>query len=36
MDVIFDYVVATRSDTVSFSQIVMKQGLSESILESQI
>ena len=36
MDVIFDYVAATRSDTVSFSHIMMKQGLSESILESQI
>ena len=36
MDVIFDYVAATRSDTVSFSHIVMKQELSESILESQI
>ena len=36
MDVIFDYVAATRSDTVSFSHIVMKQDLSESLLESQI
>ena len=36
MDVIFDYVAATRSDTVSFSHIVMKQELSESYLESQI
>ena len=36
MDVIFDYVAATRSDAVSFSHIVMKQGSSESILESQI
>ena len=36
MDVIFNYVAATRSDTVSFSHIMMEQGLSESILESQI
>ena len=36
MDVIFDYVAANRSDTVSFSHIVMKQGSSESNLESQI
>ena len=35
-DVIFDYVAANRSDTVSFSHIVMKQELSESYLESQI
>ena len=36
MDVIFDYVAATRSDTVSFSHIVMTQESSESLLESQI
>ena len=36
MDVIFDYVAATQSDTVNFSHIVMKQESSESILESQI
>ena len=36
MDAIFDYVAATRSDTVSFSHIVMTQESSESLLESQI
>ena len=36
MDVIFDYVATTQSNTVSFSHIVMKQELSQSILESQI
>ena len=36
MDVICDYVAATRSDTVSFSHIEMKQESSESLLESQI
>ena len=36
MDAVFDSVTATRSDTVSFSHIVMKQVLSESLLESQI
>ena len=32
MDVIFYYVVATQSDTVSFSHIVMKEESSESLL----
>lgn len=36
MDVIFDYVTATRSDTVSFSHIVIKQESSKFLLESQI
>ena len=36
MDIIFDYVAATRSDTVSLSHIVIKQESSESLLESQI
>ena len=36
MDVICDYVAATRSDTVGFSHIEMKQELSESLLERQI
>ena len=35
MVVIFDYVATTRSDTVSFSHIVMKQESLESLLESQ-
>ena len=35
MDVTFDYVATARSDTVSFSHIVMKQDSSESLLESQ-
>ena len=34
MVVIFDYVATTRSDTVSFSHIVMKQESLESLLES--
>ena len=34
--IIFDYVAATRSDTVSLSHIVIKQESSESLLESQI
>ena len=36
MDVIFDYVTATRSDTVSFLHIVIKQESSKFLLESQI
>ena len=36
MDVIFDYVTVTRSDTVSFSHIVIKQESSKFLLESQI
>ena len=36
MDIIFDYMAATRSDTVSLSHIVIKQESSESLLESQI
>ena len=36
MDVIFDYVAATRSDTVSFAHIVIRQESSKSLLESQI
>ena len=36
VDVIFDYVAATRSNTVSFSHIIMKEDSSESFLVSQI
>ena len=35
MEVVFDYVATARGDTVSFSHIVMKQDLSESLMESQ-
>ena len=34
MDVIFDYVTATRSDTVSFSHIVIKQESSKFLLSN--
>ena len=36
MDVTFDYMAATQVYTVSFSQILMKQELSQFLLESQI
>ena len=36
MDVMFDYVAATRNYTVSFLHTVMKQEPSESLLKSQI
>ena len=36
MDVISDYVTATRSDTVSFSHIAIKQESPKFLLESQI
>lgn len=36
MDVTFDYTAATQGYTVSFSQILMKQELSQFLLESQI
>ena len=36
MDVIFDSMAVTGSDTVSFSHSGMKQELLEALLESQI